>query len=820
MNKFFLLIFSFSLFTLTSVFAQLVTSGNQSPQALVQNVLVGSGVTISNINYTGAAQAIGYFNSQNANVGLTEGVIMTTGTIHNSQSGLGQRQGPHGPNNQGNAGVDNNQPGYGLLNSIANGGTTYNAAVLEFDFVPFADIVEFRYVFASEEYPEYVCTSFNDVFGFFISGPGIPGVQNIARIPGTNAPVAINTVNSGTPGSVANNNPSNCSAQDPNWTQNSQYYVANGDGSQAPFNSSVNYVQYDGLTRVLTASAKVVCGETYHIIIAIADVGDGIYDSGIFLEANSFSSPVVVDVSYQLSAISFGNDYTMAEGCTDATVTLTRYGEDLSDELVVPITVSGTATPGVDYTPVIPNSITFAPGQSQVSFTITALADGIIEGIETIIIEFGIPDPCGGNDNYTLLLQIDDVADVEVTLNDDEVECEGESVTLTANPSGGGGGYTYQWSTGDTTQTIEVNPTETTTYTVIVTDNCLNQSATASNVVIVPTFEPIVLNTSDDIEDPCPFVEYTLVVEAAGGAGMYNYQWYDNFGVNYGISNVQVVQPGETTTYYVYVDDRCGDNAIDSVTITITSPPLIPYVLGDTTICLGDSALLTAGATGGYGDYYYYWPHSGETTNQVWVSPRQTGPIRVIVSDDCQTFYVEAFGLVEVLQPIANFEISSGTLFEDLPIQFTNTSYGATDYFWEFGDGQTSSLVHPSNTYDEPGTYFITLYAENEIGCRDSITKSITILPEFYIYVPNTITPNGDGYNDYFSASTINVLSLNVRIFNRWGEELFFSDDKRFKWDGTHKGLPVPDGVYVYLINYISINGDDETLYGHVNVLR
>jgi gliding motility-associated-like protein len=114
----------------------------------------------------------------------------------------------------------------------------------------------------------------------------------------------------------------------------------------------------------------------------------------------------------------------------------------------------------------------------------------------------------------------------------------------------------------------------------------------------------------------------------------------------------------------------------------------------------------------------------------------------------------------------------------------------------------------------------VTLWVENEIGCRDSITKPLRILPEFYIYVPNTITPNGDGFNDWFEVSTINVIEFEIRIFNRWGEQLFYSNDKRFVWDATYNGQPVPDGVYVYKLSYVSINGDDETIVGHVNVLR
>jgi gliding motility-associated-like protein len=785
--------------------AQLVTSGGQSPQSLVQNVLVGNGVTVSNISFSGSPAAIGYFNGAGTTIGLQEGIIMTTGTIQNTTA-FGQRQGPHGPNDAANAGVDNNYPGYGLLNNLLGGGAaTYNASVLEFDFVPLADVVEFRYVFGSEEYPEYVGSQFNDVFAFFISGPGIAGNNNIARIPGTNVPVAINNVNNGS------NNSGPC--------MNCTYYVNNGQGNNAPFNANPMYIQYDGFTKVLTATSNVVCGEKYHIIIAIADVGDGIYDSGIFLEANSFSSPVSVDVQYELSSLSFNNDYTMAEGCTDATITLTRYGNDLSAAMTIPISVSGTATMGTDYSP-IPSSITFAANQNQVSFSITAFADGLTEGLETIIMDFGIPDPCGNSNTTTMTLAIDDVTDVLVTVADTEVECEGESATLIAVASGGGGGYNYLWSTGETTSSITVSPSETTSYTVTVSDNCLDQSVSATAQVFVPEFGPIVLSASDDVTDPCPYVPYTFAVEANGGAGGFQYMWLDNFGNTFGNQPTQFVQPGTSTTYYVMVEDRCGQQAMDSVTVTITSPPLIPFVLGDTTICIGDSALLVAGATGGYGNYYFYWPHSGETTNSVWVKPRQTGPIQVIVTDDCGTFSVSAFGQVEVLQPIANFNIVSSTFFEDLPVQFQNATFGANQFDWEFGDGNTSTMVHPSNVYTEPGVYYVTLYVENEIGCRDSITKPLRILPEFYIYVPNTITPNGDGFNDWFEVSTVNVVEFKIRIFNRWGEQVFYSDDKRFMWDATYDGKPVPDGVYVYRLSYISINGDDETIIGHVNVLR
>lgn len=786
----------FVILSFNQVHAQLVTNGNQSPQQLVQNVLLGGGVTASNIQYQGAAASIGYFNGANCNIGLSEGIIMTTGTIYNTGAG-GERYGPHGPNDRTNAGVDNNQPGYGLLTSIV-GTTTYNATVLSFDFVPFADVVEFRYVFASEEYPEYVGSQFNDVFGFFISGPGIGNNVNIARIPGTNQPVTINNVNAGS---------------------NSAYFVNNGTGTTAPQNSSAFYVQYDGFTTVLTARANVICGETYRIVLAIADVGDGIFDSGIFLEANSFSSPVDVDISYQLSSLAYDNDYTMAEGCTSATVTLTRPTELANTALNIPISVSGTATMGVDYNN-IPSSVNFAPGQTEISFTIEAFADALIEGVETILIDFGIPDPCGQNDYIRVMLAIDDVAPVEVNVPDAIVVCPGQEVTLSANAAGGGDGYNFLWNTGETSQSITVSPAVTTTYTVTVTDNCLGESATANGQVVVPNYEPLLVNAQSDLVTECPFTPHTFTAEAVGGAGDYAFIWKNQAGLVMGSGPTLSVSPASTSFFTVTVVDLCGNESSDTVYYTVTSPPLYPFVRIDTLICLGDSVMLEASGTGGFGEKFYFWPHSGETTANIWVKPTETTTYTVVVSDECNTFTVSSSATVSVSRVIANFEVSSTLLFENVPITFENTSQNANYYTWVFSTGFQSNQTHVQYTFGDPDTYLVTLYAENEIGCMDSITKPIYIRPEHYIYVPNTFTPDGNRANDFFSVHTVNIVALNVVIFNRWGEAMFSSNKVDFTWNGTYEGLPVPDGPYIYKIEYRTVDNETGKLIGHVNVLR
>ena len=796
MNKLFAI--SFLLFTVFNIEAQLVTNAGATPADLVQNVLLGSNVTISNVRFNGmnvANNAIGSFTANNTNLGISEGIVLTTGTVLNNGAG------PHGPNNSGSSGYENGNSGYSTLTNLLTqpDAGTFDAAVLEFDFQTCSDSIKFNYVFGSEEYPEYVSTPYNDIFGFFISGPGIPGLQNIARLPDGSA-VAINNVHLsgvniyGTP-------------YQPRFPQ---LYVNNVGGPT---------IQYDGFTRLLTAKAKIQCNETYHIIIAIADAGDRIFDSGIFLEGKSFSATEPVEGKFSISQNVFNDPTVMAESCVSTTFTMERTPCNVDDPMIVNFTTSGTATEGVDYS-AFPTSITFAPGEITSSFIIQAFADGIPEGKESIIVNYDYVDNCGNPQNGSLELFIDDVSDLNLEVEGAEVSCPGDQIELTTTVTGGGEPYTYLWSTGETTPSIFVSPMSTETYTVSVTDDCLNSTVTANYTVDVPVIEPIIINTSDDIVEICPYLPTDLFANATGGIGNLSYQWTSSQGEVLGQNTTQNVIPSTTTTYYVEVTDECGLSAIEDVLYTITSPPLLVDISPGIEICPGDSTLITTSVTGGYGDYFYLWPHSGETTPDVWVNPYPTTSYTVIVSDECQTFTVEATTTISVVQPVADFQVSSHTIFDDLPITFQNLTTGGYSYEWDFGDGNNSTLVHPNNTYDDPGIYYVTLIATNEIGCKDTIQKPIKIYEAYYIYVPNTFTPDGDRLNRVFSASVYGISSLGVKIFNRWGEVVFSSNEPTFEWDGTYQGVMSPDGTYTYKIEYISNSGFENFLVGHVNLLK
>lgn len=217
-------------------------------QNLVQN-LVGQGVSVSNVQYTGANVAAGIFQGGAADIGFDSGVVLSTGRAKDVV----------GPNNVANVSTSNGTPGDPDLDQIVAPDTTNDAAVLEFDFVPKTSSLTFNYVFSSDEYLEFV-GGFNDVFGFFVNG------QNVALIPGTNTAVSINDVNDVT---------------------NSQFFV---DNSNPPFPRNTSM---DGLTVVLSAVANVNAGQTNHIKLAIADTFDDIVDSNVFIQAGSFSSPQI-----------------------------------------------------------------------------------------------------------------------------------------------------------------------------------------------------------------------------------------------------------------------------------------------------------------------------------------------------------------------------------------------------------------------------------------------------------------------------------------------------------------------------------------------
>ena len=263
------------IFLVVSVYysnAQLLVDASMTPypQMLVENYLVGDGVTLisasSNNTFIELYRAsIGYFDGSMTNLGLDNGIILSTGIIYDAL----------GPNDVPHAGDSLSLPGDYDLDQISDF-ATYDAIYLSFYFYPKYRNLSFEYVFASEEYEEYVCSPYNDVFGFFISGPGITGKKNIARVPVTNEYVTINTIQNGCYDPYKNR----CVQ----WQcdkRNEELFILNRGDSH----------QYDGFTKVLPAYIEgLQPNRQYMIKIVIADVSDQFYDAAVFLKGGSFRS--------------------------------------------------------------------------------------------------------------------------------------------------------------------------------------------------------------------------------------------------------------------------------------------------------------------------------------------------------------------------------------------------------------------------------------------------------------------------------------------------------------------------------------------------
>jgi gliding motility-associated-like protein len=178
-------------------------------------------------------------------------------------------------------------------------------------------------------------------------------------------------------------------------------------------------------------------------------------------------------------------------------------------------------------------------------------------------------------------------------------------------------------------------------------------------------------------------------------------------------------------------------------------------------------------------------------------------------------------------QPIASFTVNPQIMSSINPsAQFTNTSIGSESQSWDFG-GETgnSNLENPVHTYpEEAGNYLVTLVVANENGCTDTITQMVSVENEPIYYVPNTFTPDGDLFNETFRpvfTAGFDIYQYSFVVFNRWGEVLFESKNSKIGWDGTYGGQPVPQGTYIYQIQFKELSRDKRNIIrGHFNLLR
>ena len=194
----------------------------------------------------------------------------------------------------------------------------------------------------------------------------------------------------------------------------------------------------------------------------------------------------------------------------------------------------------------------------------------------------------------------------------------------------------------------------------------------------------------------------------------------------------------------------------------------------------------------------------------------------VLTNNGCVDSIVKTNSVVINPLPIAGFRIQNETINTGDQTIFSDASQGATHYLYNFGDGNNSVIPNPIHNYKTAGLFSVQQTVVNQFGCVDSISQLIEVKERTAMYVPSAFTPNNDGDNDEFRPvfNSIDIRKYNFKVFNRWGELLFETTDYNETWDGTHNGVKVPQGTYIWKVAYKELNGYgvfNES--GHVNVL-
>jgi len=860
-----LLGFSFSYFQFS--FSQITyTNVGGTAQSLVSN-MIGPGLTVTNPIITCPNVAYGTFsNGQSSNIGINSGVILSTGNV-NTLNGTGATFW-----SVDNPGANCNDPELNSIEPLAN----KDCCILEFDVVPSCSTLLIRFVFGSEEYPEFVNAGYNDAFGFFVTGVNPSGTAynntNVATLPDNTTIVSIDNVNAG---------------------NNAQFYVNNGSGTS---------IKLDAFTTVLTREIVVTPCETYHFKMAIADAGDGVYDSGVFIDfldcSTSLSATVATtpvscagnDGTATASGINGFPPYTFIWNTTPPQTTSSVSGltagtysvvvDDagsctppsiqiftVSTEISVPqVTITGdtcildstilTATATVLGGTYLwsngetTNTIQVAPSTTSTYTCTYDLASCItidsIQVTKKIVTTFNpisalcrgatpitLPTSSSNNPNITGTWNIPTINTntvgitnyiftaslpqcatsntlpitikpiPTVTLSPNQTICQGQQVTInsTANISGG----TYDWEPVDsTTANLTTFPDSTIIYSLVYTLNGCPSLQALSTVTVNPNV-PVYGG-----EDALICIGDSVRLHAVGTPII---EW------DAPVVDSVTFSPTSTATYTVYGTSDNGCITVDYITVIVVQTPIIdpgtPPVA-----CVGQSVTLNASGAGQGANYSWNF---GVTNGVPFVANQNQ--IYTVTGIDQYGCVGEATISVTALPiPIANFTPSMTSGYVPMAVTFTNTSSFANNYVWDFGNGTNAILTNYNSTnalyLNAPQNYVVYMIASNGY-CSDTISKIITVFLPPEIFVPNVFSPNTDGSNDTYFVTSQNLASLELLIFNRWGNLMAKIETPQGGWDGrTESGNDATAGVYFYKYIATGLAGESIEGQGFITLIR
>ena len=511
-----------------------------SPQTVISNVIIDC-----------PNGAYGTFTADNSDLGLEKGIVLSSGQV----SQMANPATFFSSNNNG-APSDSDLDYFSSLETPPGSGS-FDACILEMDVFAATDELAFEYVFGSEEYPNFVGGTVNDIFAFLISGPGINGdvnignQLNIATLPdGNNTFVTINSVN-----------------YEDNW----EYYRNNELGQSVVYGGLTS--DYLGVKKSLTASAVVDPCNTYHLKLAIADRGDGIYDSGVFISDIKGGTPQL-NVNF-----ASGIDY-LIEGCSGTDDELVVSLNNPQDEVAqYGVTIGGTATQGVDYILNMPDTVTLNPGQTTLTFPLIPLVDNLLEGTETIIITLSNNFGCGTINFAEITIELTDEPEVIINLGaDTALVCAGNGLTLNVE-----GATTYFWTPVSVVDNAtSPNPFATPTFdTWLFVEGNVGPCFDTDSIFLQIVDPQISINPLT-VTDICEGT--SIMLEAVNNVSNQNLTWTP--GITLPDPNAQTITdtPPVTTTYTASVE-VAGCLVQDQITVNVDPFDFPDLTTLDTTLC-------------------------------------------------------------------------------------------------------------------------------------------------------------------------------------------------------------------------------------------
>lgn len=411
-----------------------------------------------------------------------------------------------------------------------------------------------------------------------------------------------------------------------------------------------------------------------------------------------------------------------------------------------------------------------------------------------------------------------------LTGNISKVDCFGEasgSIDLTV--TGGTSPFTYNWNNGVWT-TQDILNIVAGVYSVVVTD--FNNCVSSTSFTITQPASALNALSSSTSTTCYDGTDGSVSVSVSGGTVPYSYLW--NNGVT--TANQNGLQAGD---YSVQITDNNGCIINSAVVISQPEALIADFSINAVNGCAPLSIDFANTSQGIASSCYWDFGNGQSSTDCNATSYTFTTPgcysISLTINNgaNCSSTMAIDSAVCVLPNPTAAFNfITAPDIFYSGEVSFNNLSSGGSTYIWSFGDNSPNSIFeNPDHEYPQQidTSYYVTLIVTDSNGCVDTVVNIITIDPEFFIYVPNAVTIDGNAFNEVFFpvfADPARIKKYKLTIYNRWGENIWETTDYNQGWDGRSKGQDVQDGVYTWKIEYELFFEGNRKLVGHVTLLR